>query len=91
MDEPFASLDAQSRADLEDLVLQVQRDYGITVVFVTHDIDESVYVADRVVVLTQRPTEVKEIARSRASRPTATRSRPRSYPSSRTCARTSID
>jgi NitT/TauT family transport system ATP-binding protein len=61
MDEPFASLDAQSRADLEDLVLEVQRDTGLTVVFVTHDIDESVYEADRVIVLTQRPTAIRQI------------------------------
>jgi NitT/TauT family transport system ATP-binding protein len=61
MDEPFASVDAQTRADLEDLVLDVQRRYGITIVFVTHDIDESVYLSDRVVVLTPAPTTVLEI------------------------------
>jgi NitT/TauT family transport system ATP-binding protein len=61
MDEPFASVDAQTRADLEDLVLQVHGRFGITVVFVTHDIDESVYLADRIVALTHRPTRVKEI------------------------------
>ena len=61
MDEPFASVDAQTRGDLEDLVLRVREEYGITIVFVTHDIDESVYLSDRVVVLTHSPTEVKEI------------------------------
>jgi NitT/TauT family transport system ATP-binding protein len=61
MDEPFASVDAQTRGDLEDLTLRVRDRYGITIVFVTHDIDESVYLADRVVVLTHAPTEVKEI------------------------------
>jgi NitT/TauT family transport system ATP-binding protein len=61
MDEPFASVDAQTRGDLEDLVLQVREDYGITILFVTHDIDESVYLSDRIVVLTNAPTEVKEI------------------------------
>ena len=61
MDEPFASVDAQTRADLEDLVLQVHARFGITVVFVTHDIDESVYLADRIIVLTGRPTRIKEI------------------------------
>jgi NitT/TauT family transport system ATP-binding protein len=61
MDEPFASVDAQTRGDLEDLVLQVRADYGITILFVTHDIDESVYLADRIVVLTHAPTHVKEI------------------------------
>src|SRR5262245_13356755 len=48
MDEPFASVDAQTRGDLEDLVLRLRDAYGITILFVTHDIDESVYLADRV-------------------------------------------
>jgi NitT/TauT family transport system ATP-binding protein len=61
MDEPFASVDAQTRADLEDLVLELRRRYGVTVVFVTHDIDESVYLGDRVIVLTPAPTTVQEI------------------------------
>jgi NitT/TauT family transport system ATP-binding protein len=60
MDEPFASVDAQTRADLEDLILEVRRQYGVTVVFVTHDIDESVYLGDRIVVLTPAPTQVHE-------------------------------
>jgi NitT/TauT family transport system ATP-binding protein len=60
MDEPFASVDAQTRADLEDLILEVRRQYGVTVVFVTHDIDESVYLGDRIVVLTPAPTTVQE-------------------------------
>jgi NitT/TauT family transport system ATP-binding protein len=61
MDEPFASVDAQTRADLEDLVLEVRREYGVTVVFVTHDIDEAVYLGDRVAVLTPSPTRVQEV------------------------------
>jgi NitT/TauT family transport system ATP-binding protein len=61
MDEPFASVDAQTRGDLEDLVLNVREQYGVTILFVTHDIDESVYLADRIAVLTHSPTEVKEL------------------------------
>ncbi|HEU5211472.1 MAG TPA: ABC transporter ATP-binding protein [Gaiellaceae bacterium] len=61
MDEPFASVDAQTRADLEDLVLQLRDEFDVTILFVTHDIDESVYLSDRVVVLTHAPTEVKEV------------------------------
>jgi NitT/TauT family transport system ATP-binding protein len=61
MDEPFASVDAQTRGDLEDLVLRVREEFAVTIVFVTHDIDESVYLSDRVVVLTHAPTEVKEL------------------------------
>lgn len=51
MDEPFAAVDAQTRIELEDLVLRVRRDFDTTVLFVTHDIDEAVYLADRVLVL----------------------------------------
>jgi NitT/TauT family transport system ATP-binding protein len=61
MDEPFASVDAQTRADLEDLVLRLRSEYGVTIVFVTHDIDESVYLGDRVIVLTPAPTRVQEV------------------------------
>ncbi|WP_017934604.1 ABC transporter ATP-binding protein [Nocardioides sp. Iso805N] len=61
MDEPFASVDAQTRADLEDLTLALKNHLGITVVLVTHDIDEAVYLADRVVVLGNRPTQVVDI------------------------------
>ncbi|MFF5263696.1 ABC transporter ATP-binding protein [Actinomadura viridis] len=59
MDEPFGSVDAQTREDLEDLVLQVHRDEGMTILLVTHDIDESVYVGDRVVVLARNPGRVR--------------------------------
>ncbi|MGW2055400.1 ABC transporter ATP-binding protein [Streptomyces sp. NPDC001840] len=61
MDEPFASVDAQTRADLEDLILKVRREFGVTVVLVTHDIDEAVYLADRVLVLSGRPTTVRAV------------------------------
>jgi len=61
MDEPFASVDAQTRGDLEDLVLRVREEFDVTILFVTHDIDESVYLSDRIVVLTPSPAEVKEI------------------------------
>jgi NitT/TauT family transport system ATP-binding protein len=63
LDEPFASVDAQTRSELEDLLLEVWSRFGITVVFVTHDIDEAVYMADRVVVLTAAPAQVaREVA-----------------------------
>ncbi|WGX97324.1 ABC transporter ATP-binding protein [Nocardioides sp. L-11A] len=58
MDEPFAAVDAQTRADLEDLVLRVRHEYDVTVAFVTHDIDESVYMADRIVVLAANPGRI---------------------------------
>ncbi len=59
MDEPFGSVDAQTREDLEDLVLQVRRERDITILVVTHDIDESVYLGDRVIVLTPGPGRVR--------------------------------
>jgi NitT/TauT family transport system ATP-binding protein len=58
MDEPFAAVDAQTRADLEDLVRRLWLDLGTTTLFVTHDIDESIYLSERVLVLTRRPTRV---------------------------------
>ncbi|GII83069.1 ABC transporter [Sphaerisporangium siamense] len=58
MDEPFGSVDAQTREDLEDLVLQVRELHRMTILLITHDIDESVYVGDRVVVLTGSPARV---------------------------------
>ncbi len=60
MDEPFAAVDAQTRADLEDLVRGLWRERGVTVLFVTHDIDEAVYLGQRVIVLSSSPTVVQE-------------------------------
>ncbi|HEU5152872.1 MAG TPA: ABC transporter ATP-binding protein [Iamia sp.] len=59
MDEPLAAVDAQTRADLEDLVLAVRKEYEVTVAFVTHDIDEAVYLGDRVVVLQANPGRIR--------------------------------
>ncbi len=58
MDEPFASVDAQTRFELEDLTRRVQRENGSTVLVVTHDIDESVYLSDRVLVLSKSPATI---------------------------------
>ncbi|AIG73407.1 ABC transporter ATP-binding protein [Amycolatopsis japonica] len=58
MDEPFASVDAQTRFELEDLTRRVQRENGSTVLVVTHDIDESVYLSDRVLVLSKSPAKI---------------------------------
>ncbi|MFB4288515.1 ABC transporter ATP-binding protein [Nonomuraea sp. ATR24] len=60
MDEPFAAVDAQTRADLEDLILRLWRDLEVTTLFVTHDIDEAVYLGQRVIVLSSSPTVVTE-------------------------------
>jgi NitT/TauT family transport system ATP-binding protein len=59
MDEPFASVDAQTRADLQDTTLEIWRAHDSTVLFVTHDIDEAVYLSNRVVILSHPPARVE--------------------------------
>ncbi len=61
MDEPFASVDAQTRMELEDLVLDLRGRFGVTIIFVTHDIDEAVYLGDRVIVLSRPPTVMERV------------------------------
>ena len=61
MDEPFASVDAQTRMSLEDLVLRLWKQWNKSILFVTHDIDEAIYVSDRVVVLTKGPSSVRAV------------------------------
>jgi len=58
MDEPFASLDALARAELEDLLLRLWTDRAMTVLFVTHDVDEALYLSDRVLILGGSPARV---------------------------------
>jgi NitT/TauT family transport system ATP-binding protein len=60
MDEPFAAVDAQTRADLEDLIRRLWAEFAMTILFVTHDIDEAVYLGQRVVVLSSSPTVVQK-------------------------------
>jgi NitT/TauT family transport system ATP-binding protein len=60
MDEPFAAVDAQTRADLEDLIRSIWQKFGVTILFVTHDIDEAVYLGQRVLVLSNSPTVVQD-------------------------------
>ena len=60
MDEPFAAVDAQTRADLEDLTRSLWQTSGVTTLLVTHDIDEAVYLGQRVIVLSKSPTVVKD-------------------------------
>lgn len=58
MDEPFGALDAHTKLGLEDLVLKLRKKLNISIIVVTHDIDEAVYLADRVIVLSGKPATV---------------------------------
>ena len=60
MDEPFASLDAQTRGELEDMLLAVWRQFNQTILFITHDIEEAIYLATKVVVVSARPSQTLE-------------------------------
>ena len=59
LDEPFASVDAHIRLELEDLVAGLVRDHRITTILVTHDVDEAVYLSDRIIVLSSTPATVR--------------------------------
>jgi NitT/TauT family transport system ATP-binding protein len=69
MDEPYASVDAQTRAELEDVIQDIHQRLGVTVFFVTHDIDEAVYLADRVIVLSRSPAVVRKVVAVDLPRP----------------------
>lgn len=69
LDEPFAALDALTRLHMQDLLAEVAAHSGATVVFVTHDIDEALHLADRVVVLAGRGEGIAEIIRVDTPRP----------------------
>jgi NitT/TauT family transport system permease protein len=59
LDEPFAALDAQTRIQMQDWLLQLWREFNKTIIFITHDVDEAIYLADEIVVLSARPGRIK--------------------------------
>ncbi|MDD2532892.1 MAG: ABC transporter ATP-binding protein [Candidatus Methanomethylophilaceae archaeon] len=61
MDEPFGALDAQTRNIMQTELLRITDKTDTTVIFVTHSVDEAVYISDRIVVLTKRPAKIKEV------------------------------
>jgi NitT/TauT family transport system ATP-binding protein len=80
MDEPFGALDAITKASLQDQLLRVQADTGATVIFITHDVEEAVYLADRVMVIHGSPGRLVHETATDLPRPRdqlATRDRPR--------------
>src|SRR5699024_4949666 len=58
MDEPFGALDAQIRREMQDLLLHVWQEERCSVLFVTHDVDEAIYLSDRVYVMSSRPGKI---------------------------------
>ena len=69
MDEPFGAVDAQTRIVLQEMLLRIWAKFGITIVFVTHDIDEAVLLADRIVIMGVNPGHIKEIIEIPLDRP----------------------
>jgi NitT/TauT family transport system ATP-binding protein len=61
MDEPFGALDAQTRAKMQGYLLEIWRNIDVTILFITHDLDEAIYLADRILVLKAHPGEVQEL------------------------------
>lgn len=72
MDEPFGALDAQTRLMMQESLLDIWRQFGTTVVFVTHDVDEAVFLADRVLIMSAAPGRIIEDVRIKLDRPRST-------------------
>lgn len=69
MDEPFGALDAQTRAQMQAHLLEIWRNVDVTILFITHDLDEAVYLADRILVLKAHPGEIAEVIEVPVPRP----------------------
>lgn len=69
MDEPFGALDAQTRAKMQAHLLEIWRKIDITIIFITHDLDEAIFLADRILVLRPHPGEVQELIEVPVQRP----------------------
>ena len=72
MDEPFGALDAQTRLMMQESLLEIWRKFGTTVVFVTHDVDEAVFLADRVLIMSAAPGRIIEDVKIPLARPRST-------------------
>jgi NitT/TauT family transport system ATP-binding protein len=72
MDEPFGALDAQTRCNMQTYLQQIWQNVDVTILFITHDLDEAVYLADRIIVLGARPGHIKEVIKVPLPRPRTT-------------------
>jgi len=72
MDEPFGALDAQTRLMMQESLLEIWRNFGTTVVFVTHDVDEAVFLADRVLIMSASPGRIIKDVEIKLPRPRST-------------------
>ena len=71
LDEPLGALDAFTRMQMQDEILRIWQDRGTTMLFVTHDVDEAIYMSDRIIVMTPRPGKIQEVIEVQLSRPRA--------------------
>ncbi len=69
MDEPFGALDAQTRAQMQSHLLEIWRNVDVTILFITHDLDEAILLADRIIVLKANPGEIQEVIEVSVPRP----------------------
>jgi NitT/TauT family transport system ATP-binding protein len=69
MDEPFGALDAQTRCRMQAHLLEIWRKIDITIVFITHDLEEAIFLADRILVLSAHPGQVQELIEVPVPRP----------------------
>lgn len=69
MDEPFGALDAQTRAEMQELLTAVWESHKITVLFVTHDVEEAVYISDRIHVMSPHPGRIESVVDVDLDRP----------------------
>jgi NitT/TauT family transport system ATP-binding protein len=72
MDEPFGALDAQTRCQMQSYLLQIWKNVDVTIIFITHDLEEAIYLADRILVLKAHPGRIDELIEVPVPRPRST-------------------
>jgi ABC-type nitrate/sulfonate/bicarbonate transport system ATPase subunit len=71
LDEPFGALDAFTRMNMQDELIKIWKERGTTTIMVTHDVDEAIYLSDRVLVMSARPAKIESIINVEMGRPRA--------------------